>query len=253
MGAQKGVFGMSGTLKEQGLSEKLPGQMDALSLQYVDYILLRDRIYTVEELGVADSLTLGDTLLCGLSVLLVLLMCLPFAPVVIPSDLGLARMLHARRLSALRQCLAEFAAYGLTLTLLVTATAGVGLGLFPDTLAVDGVAAFGRLLPVLFVLTALSFLLYSLTDHLIGGVLTHFFVTLALCFVSGCLYPVHFFPIGVQNLARYLPTGLTRTQLAGCLTGADTTAATLWLLGYGGVFLLVAIALRLRKIKGVRG
>lgn len=253
IGAQQGVFGMGDALRENGLGAKLPGQMDKLAFQYVDYILLRDRIYAVEELGVANNLSLGDALLCGLSVLLILLMALPFAPVMVASDEALSRMLHARRLAAPRQMVATAAAYGLTLTLMVALPVGVALCLFPHLLAVSVPAALLRLLPVLFSLAALSFLLYSLTDHLIGGVLTHFFGTVALCFVSGCLYPVHFFPVAVQNLARYLPTGLAHTQLAGCLTGADTTSSALLLLGYGGVFLLAGVALRLRRIKGVTG
>lgn len=251
--SQKGVFGLEQTLRDNQLTAKLPGQMDKLALQYVDYILLRDKVYTVEELGVSDNLTLGDSLLCGLSVLLMLLMALPFAPVMVAPDAALARVLHARRLSATRQVLATFAAYGLTLALMAALPVAAVLVLLPDLLAVGALSAVVRLLPVVFCLAALSFALYSLTDHLIGGVLAHFFTTLALCFVSGCLYPVFFFPAGVQQMANHLPTGLARTQLAGCLTGADTTTATLWLVGYGLAFLLVALALRLRRIKGVTG
>ncbi|MBE6806974.1 MAG: ABC transporter permease [Ruminococcaceae bacterium] len=251
IGSQKGVFGMELTLRENGLSQKLPGQMNKLSLEYVDYILYRDHVYTVEELGVADNLTLTDSLVCGLAVLLLLLMCLPFAPVMIRSDHALARMLHARRLSAVRQTLAEFAAYGLTLTALVGVPLLVTLPLWQDRMAVTPLVALGRLLPVLWLVAALSFLLYAISDHLIGGVLVHFFTTLALCFVSGCLYPVFFFPAGVQTLANRLPTGLARTQIAGCLTGADTASTALWLWGVGGLCLLIATLLRLRKIKGV--
>ena len=253
IGAQKGVFGMEHTLRENQLAHKLPGQKDALALQYVDYILLRDKVYSVEALGVSDSLTLGDTLICGLAVLLVLLMCLPFAPVMVASDGALARMLHARRLSAPRQVLAQFGAYALTLTAMVAVPLLAVPLLLPNVLAVSLWAMVLRLLPVLFCLAALSFALYSLTDHLIGGVLAHFFGTLALCFVSGCLYPVFFFPAGVQQVANRLPTGLARTQLAGCLTGANTTETALWLMGYGALFLLVATLLRLRRIKEVRG
>lgn len=253
IGAQQGVFGMDAALRDQGLAEKLPGQMDRLAFQYVDYILLRDKIYAVEELGVADSLGLGESLVCGLGVLLVLLMALPFAPVTVASDTALARMLHARRLSAPQQVLARFAAYATTLLMMVAVPLAAALCLFPEMLAVGPAEAVLRLLPAVLMLAALSFALYSLTDHLIGGVLAHFFATLALCFVSGCLYPVHFFPVAVQRVADYLPTGLARTQLAGCLTGADTTSTTLWLVGYAALFLLVALALRLRRIKGVRG
>ena len=164
-----------------------------------------------------------------------------------------ARMLHARRLTAPRQLTAEFAAYGLMLALMVALPLTAVAVLAPDRLAVSLPEAVLRVLPVLLMLAALSFLLYSLADHLIGGVLVHFFGTLALCFVSGCLYPVYFFPPAVQVVANRLPTGIARTQLAGCLTGADATETTLWLAGYSVLFLLVAGVLRLRRMKGVTG
>ena len=249
--AQKGVFGTEQALKQNDLSSRLPGQMNNLAMTYVDYILMRDQVYAVEELGALDSLSLEDTLVCGLAVLLLLLMCLPFAPVVIRSDYALARMLHARRLSASRQLTAEFAAYGLMLALMAALPLTAVAVLAPERLAVSLPEAVLRLLPLLLMLAALSFLFYSLADHLIGGVLVHFFGTLALCFVSGCLYPVYFFPPAVQVIANRLPTGVARTQLAGCLTGADATETTLWLVGYSVLFLLVAGTLRLRRMKGV--
>lgn len=253
IGAQKGVFGTEQALKENELKSRLPGQLNKLAMRYVDYILMRDQIYSVEELGALDSLSLEDSLLCGLAVLLLLLMCLPFAPVVIRSDYALARMLHARRLSAPKQLTAEFAAYGLTLTLMAALPLTAVAVLAPEMLAVSLPEAVLRLLPLLLMLAALSFLMYSLADHLIGGVLVHFFGTLALCFVSGCLYPVYFFPPAVQTIANRLPTGIARTQLAGCLTGANAVESTLWLVGYSALFLLIAGVLRLRRMKGVTG
>ena len=251
LGAQKGVFGLGDALTQNQLTDKLPGQMDRLAITYADCILLRDRVYTVEELGVTDNLGLEDSLLCGLCVLLLLLMALPFAPVLICSDYALARVLHARRVSATRQVVGEVIAYGLMLSLMVALPVAGVLILLPDAVAVSLPTLLVRLLPVVWCLTTLSYLLYSLTGHLIGGVLAHFFLSLALCFVSGCLYPVFFFPSGVQQVANLLPTGLARAQLAGCLTGADTTQTGWLLAAYGGLFFLMAWWLRYRRMKGV--
>ena len=81
------------------------------------------------------------------------------------------------------------------------------------------------------------------------GVLMQFFLTLGLCFVSGCIYPTHFFPVGIQKLATWLPAGLARSQLAGCFTGKSV--AIVPLLGYTAVFFGVSVYSRSRKIRGV--
>ena len=98
-----------------------------------------------------------------------------------------------------------------------------------------------------------SFLLYELTADLISGVLLQFFVTLCLCFISGCLYPNFFFPEIVQKIAAVLPAGIARMQLAGCITGEISPHLTQGLLGYSVMFLAIALLIRLYKVKGTRG
>jgi ABC-type uncharacterized transport system permease subunit len=83
-----------------------------------------------------------------------------------------------------------------------------------------------------------------------GGVLLNFFGTLALCFVSGCMYPVYFFPVALQKLSAYLPTGLARTQLSGCLTGKTEFLPGLLLTLYGIVFLALSVLLTRKRLKG---
>ena len=101
-----------------------------------------------------------------------------------------------------------------------------------------------RGLPVAVLAAAVSYLVYSLVSDLISGVLLQFFVSLALCFVSGCLYPVYFFPSGVQRVAAWLPTGAARNYLAGAPWGLAVT------LGYVLVLFLLGSFLRCRKIRG---
>ena len=92
-------------------------------------------------------------------------------------------------------------------------------------------------------------MLYTLSGDLVGGVLLQFFLGVAMCFVSGCLYPVYFFPESVQHLAQYLPAGLARSHLAGYITG---DGAVLPLLGWCAVFCAVGVASRVRAVKEAR-
>ena len=184
--------------------------------------------------------------------MLLMLACLPFAPLYVQQDRSLARVLRAQRLGALPQTLAEFGGYfaGLSLLLAVVSWVLSRGNLLPE--GVSGWTLLLRALPALFAIGSLSYLLYSLTGHLTSGVLLSFFVTLVLCFVGGCMYPVTIFPESVQTLAGVLPSGLARQSLTACFMG--TSPVGLWpLLGYGAGFLVIATVIRGCQVGKVSG
>lgn len=247
LSAQKGVYGMEALVSDNGL--RVQDNMSVMAVKYGEYVFARDKIYTLEELGIGDALGLEGYLLCGLSVLFLLLCCLPYAPLMIRKDVSLSCLLRAKGFSALRQALAELCAYFITvlsmvLVLLLGAKVVAGED-FPFF------GAFLRVIPVVLMAVSMSYMLCCLSTDLTGGIVLQFFSILALCFVSGCLYPVYVFPVKVQQVAAYLPTGLARSLLAGCITGQKAQLLPLWLLGYTGVFFLVAVAVNARRIKGV--
>ena len=246
--AQKGIYGSGNALDDYGLDGgKIVGQ---ISLEYVDLVFSRSRMYTVTEMKKFDGLGMGGYMLSGLCVVLFLLVCLTFAPVMIRPDQSLARVLAAKRRPAVAQVLCDFAVYmvgvlgvAAVIWLLVVVKAGQGIPLLTVL----------RCVPALFALSAMSFLLYEASSDLISGVILQFFVALVLSFISGCLYPITFFPDSVQRLSNWLPTGLARLQLAGCILGKSSLETTMALLGFGCVFLAVTIVIRRIKVSGVRG
>ena len=247
--SQKGVFGMWDTMVDNGLRSKTDGQMDRMSLIYVDYIFTRDRIYSLNELGIADALGLEGHVLCGLCVLLSTLICLPLAQQMIPGDRALGQLLSAKGKPAWKQAICDFGAYGVTL-LCVLMVLTVGLVFVPQI--DNGLALFGRLIPVVLLAVCLSFMFYSLSRDLISGVMLQFFASVILCFVSGCLYPVYFFPVLVQRIAQWLPTSLARIYLAGYITGSTPAYTLPVLLGYCAVFVAVGLWSRVRHVQEVR-
>lgn len=247
--SQEGVFGMWDAMYNNGLQNKLPGQMDRLSIVYVDYILARDRVYSLEELGVADALGLEEYILCGLCVLLLLLICLPFAPLMIPGDPALGRLLCSKGKPAWKQAFCDFAAYAAVLCCLLCVILIGAVLCIPELMA--QISSIIGIFPVVLLVAAFSFMLYSLSRDMIGGLMLQFFVTVITCFVSGCLYPVHFFPVQVQQLAQWLPTGIARTQLASCITGNAPSWTVPMLLGYSAIFVAIGIWVRSRHIQEV--
>lgn len=247
LSAQKGVYGMESAVRDNGLS--VGRNMDTMSIRYADYVFVRDKTYSLQELGIADSLGLEGYLLCGLSVLFLLLCCLPFAPALIRRDLSLQQMLCARGRSGFRQSLTEFFSYFLNLLVMVLILL-LGAELFAGN-QFPLMAVLLRVIPVVLMAASLSYLLCSLSTDLIGGLVLQFFTVLALCFVSGCLYPVYVFPVGVQQVAAWLPAGIARSLLSGCITGQGAGWLPVWLLCYSLVFFLTGSLINTRRIKGV--
>lgn len=246
IGAQQGVFGMYTATAENGVNGG--PAMTPMALEYTEYVLARDQLYRVENLGIGDGLELDTYLLCGFLVVLLMLGSLPFASGMIRRDVALGQMLTARGRPAFLQTLCDYAAYSLAQLALVLALAAVAV-------CVPQLRSFGKLLlwslPVVALSAAVSYLLYSLATDLIGGVLLQFFVTLAMCFVSGCLYPVFFFPAALQKVAMWLPTGVARRMLAGVLTGGADWTAVLVLAIYSAAFFLAGSHVNCRRIRGV--
>ena len=247
--SQEGVYGMWDAMVDNGLRHKAGGQMDRLALVYVDYIFSRDRIYSLQELGIADALGLEGYLLCGLGVVFLLLVCLPFAAQVIPGDPALGRLLCSKEKPAWQQAVCDFLAYAVTMFCLLLVLIVAAKLFLPDMFYITEVLP--KMIPVLLFTAAFSFMLYSLSRDMISGVMLYFFVTVILCFVSGCLYPVYFFPAQVQQLAQWLPTGVARAQLAACITGSTPEWTLPALLGYCLVFVTVGIGARVRHIQEV--
>lgn len=249
---ESGSYGVGEALSDNGYGNLWGKHVNGLALEYVDFLFDRSKVYHVQTITQENFVPFDRYMLGGLTVLLLMLACLPFAPLHIRSDRSLSRLLRSQRVGAGCQVLAEFGGYVAGLSVLLAAVAAVigFAGVMPEGIAAWKV--FFGALPALVMIAALTYLLYSLSDHLIGGVLLTFFTVLALCFIGGCMYPISVFPVTVQSLAAVLPSGLARQSVTACIQGEAPT--DIWaLLGYSAAFLAIAAAVRSRKTGKVRG
>lgn len=239
--ARKGVYGMYDAMP---YTPERDETIDQLVVSYVEFVIVRGEMYSLENLGIAQKVGFVGYLQCGLTVLLILLLCLPFAVVLVSRDRSLSLLLRARGMGVWKQTLCEFAAFFLGFLLLTEAVA-VAVSFVPG---MDwGQLRLWHLVPVVFCVTAMSFLLYRLSRELISGVLLQFFLFLSLAFLSGCLYPVFFFPESVQKMADYLPTGMARVYLTAAMAGESQTC--LWLVGVGVAALVGAALVRITQLR----
>lgn len=233
LSSEYGAFGLGKALRELGHPELVSEQMNAISLSYAALLLNRENLYTVEELGAADSMDMMSYMAGGVLTILLFLMVLPFASVLIRDDLAVNKQLCCRGVGSVKQSICEFSAFFLFLTILF-GVIGCVLG--------GNVAAVLTVLPVAFCISSIGYLLYSLCKDLISGALLYIITAVGICFLSGCMYPIHFFPTAIQKAAAYLPAFAARRQLSALFSGSVAPEATEQLVITGAAcFLLVLL------------
>ena len=248
---ESGSYGVGDALLANGNPGSYSQHVNDLSVEYVDFLLDRSKMYRIEETA-TNNIAMDKYMLGGLTVTMLMLSCLPFAPLYIRGDQSLFRVLRARRVGAVRQSVAEFGAYLLAMTLLLAVISAV---LYFGEMLPAGVrlgTLFAQCIPMVVMMTGLAYCMFAFSEHLITGVLLSFFVTLALCFIGGCLYPLQFFPVSVQHMAQFLPTGIARQNALACFIGA-APHGTWALVGYGLAFLALATGARAYRAGKVRG
>lgn len=254
---QKGTYGLADALMEADEGQIVNRHMSNLSLRYVDLILHRSEMVTVDELGISGGLSTVEYYICGIFIVFIMLMGLPFATMYIKDDYALSRLLISKGYSNFVQQTCEYIAHLTSLVALATIVfsgvglmanfANIGLKLPFETL---GLFALNTL-PTLIMISAFNIMIFELSSNMVGGVLLHFFSTLGLCYISGCFYPIYAFPKAVQQISSILPVGVARQQLASFFTEEGMFTRSILVLLYAALFF--GIALLLRRFKTVNG
>ena len=253
--AQKGTYGIGEALSQNGHWELANEHINLISWEYVDLALNRADGVELQELGVEHALSTTEYYLCSLVIFFLLLMGLPFASLYCRRDPSMSVFLNAKGFSNVMQLSSEYLALFLGLGSLVAVLLGglaVGIRAFDLGEAVDGFILLDgspllALLPALLLITAFDYMIFELSENVIGGLLTQFFLSISLCYVSGCFYPLYSFPETVQKVAAVLPVCVLREQMAGVLKGKATIQGILPVLLYSGIFFAVALLGKKRK------
>ena len=124
--------------------------------------------------------------------------------------------------------------------------------LIPELQRLLGIFSIHNILSFLvitLVMGAFAYLMFQLADDFVGGILLYFFVTLGMCFISGCIYPIYFFPDNVRNVAQYMPHGVCRSVISQCILGQRHYRDLTVLLLYSCVMLFAAYLIRKLRLR----
>ena len=258
--SQNGTYAMQDIILENKVDiSKYMHHTNTLMASYVSMILSRSSALDCQVIGISDKLSFGGYMFSGLSVLLLLICGITCCPLFAGRDMALPRLLSANRISPLSQILSEYGAY-LCLTILnmlpivalLMLFSGGAAALIPELDGIstpDAVLIFVKFIPAVLAVTALQFLLYELTDSVVSGVLLQFVCAIGLSYISGCFYPISFFPKSIQVLSSVMPSGIARGYLSALISGAECGGELAALMAYTVILLGFAALTRHRRIK----
>ena len=255
---QAGVTAMYEYARDLGYKSDDRTALDLdMSVRYIGTIFDRDTLVSVQEIGLGNNLSTVGYYVCGLSVFFVMILGVAFCTVRVKSDRTLDRLLYSRGFGTVTQVMGEYLPYllAVAVTLLVPATvAGVMSELYEfgvieleDYIFRDYILLIIRLVPAVFVITAMQFLLYEVVSGMINSVLLQFITTIVMGYIGGCFYPLYFMPESVQKVASLLPSGVAFNYLSRILTDNFSLTAFAVCMLYGAV--LVALAAVSRKVR----
>ena len=258
--SQNGVYSMQDIIVEYQVErENLYDHTTALSTEYVGLIFNRSNTIKTEVIGVSDNLSFGGYMFSGISILLLMLCGIICCPLFTRRDISLAKLLRANRCGSLLQTISEYISYlfvmtagSLLLLSFMTLFAGKVLGIIPELSNLpiyELLFIHVKLIPSLIAITSLQFLLFELSDSVISGVLLQFITTMGLAYISGCLYPISFFPESIQKLSAFTPSGVARGYFSSLLSGGDVTVSLLGLAFFAIIFIALSALVRHRRIK----
>lgn len=257
---EKAMYGIDDALREHNMQEQSGRFSYDISLTYVDYILNRTDTYHVETLGIKDSLGFDGYMFSGMTVILLTLAIISLAPVFVKKEYETERLLKAKGIGPLAQVTGEFSALFILCGLIVVAVSVIStitaaklpaeLQRLVLMLSVDNLLPF---LAVVFLITAFGYFLFQITADFVSGVLLQFFVGISISFVSGCLYPLYFFPDSIQKLSGFLPQAYARSVFASCLIGETAISQIVILVLYGILMLVSAWLIRTVRLGRKQG
>lgn len=257
--SQNAIYGTQRYMKDNGMEKVYWETTDELCLQIVNFILGRTQVCELEMVGVANNLSFTGYYVCGILVLFLLLWGIVCSPLFVKRSLALPKLLKSRGQNALSQVVGEYIAYAalmLGMLLLIFVLLAIAMGVtgfeLPEWES-RGIGTifmfFVQMIPVCMLISALQFLVYEAVSGMVGSMLAQFLTAISLGYLSGCLYPISFFPESIQKLAGFLPTGAAVEYADKCLLSATMGTECIVMAVYFVGFIGLSVVLRNAKIK----
>lgn len=254
--AQKGVYGIQYLLDNNGYSRYSLKYLNKMNIEYIKFIINRNQMYEVTEIGVGENLSFIEYIITGLIVFLFMLFFLPFSFLYTKRDYSINQLLQTKGFGALNQITSEVFSLTFFQSSFIFIIFFITKILFPEVL--PGFLLFIiTIISIMFLLSCFTLFICEISNNILNSLLLNFFLTVILCYISGCFYPIFTMPEFFQHLSSFLPSGRIFKlisnvfQLTKSFNFIQFLMNFLSVLLYGLLFLIISVLFRRQKIKNI--
>ncbi len=225
---QTSVQAMQSYMLEHDKRDELWEATEGINIAYIEVVLNRMEVFELQELGISNSITFAGHLFTGILLLLMLLWGINSVSLLVRGENSLMKILHTRGLDGRKQVLSELGAYCVLqcvsllcvfiCVIIIKAAFGLSIREWDVLETGEKLLFMVKLVPVVVLTATMQAFLYELVTNVVTGVLLQFVVSISMAYVSGCIYPLSFFPEVMQVLGGYSPIGVALRYLQKSLT-----------------------------------
>lgn len=222
--AQAGIYSIYDFYKDNDALSYRKDAVNRMNLKYINLAATGINMFESNEITATGETSLMTYYISGALVLFMLLLgmnCYSFMNRMTPDA---TKRLSLSGCPVILQGLADYMAIALVLLTtvgIILVPASFIMNIFGMSLSVTGMFALLLIVPV-FVLLAAAFIYFigQLTLHNMSRIMITFFLTLVMCFISGCFIPSVMLPDILQSLSCLLPAKYMMDLAANLLSGS---------------------------------
>lgn len=262
--SQSGIYSMQEELYRKKDYSRFDELTWDLNIKYVYWVLSRNKFADIKETGVSNGLSLQTYYFCAIVIFFLMILSLAANPFFSNRNTEICKILYSRGIHSFSIVIAELFSYFIFMEIIFAVILIImNFALNIDFLKIpqwkysknfkELFLFFIRSIPTVFMLCTLHFVLYETVDSVVSGILLQFIFSFIICYVSGCFYPIDFFPELIQKISNFIPTGAALKYSMLLITKNSTTQLLLFLAEiviYSIIFLSISVLLRLKKITG---
>lgn len=262
--SQSGIYSMQEELYRKKDYSRFDELTWDLNIKYVYWVLSRNKFADIKETGVSNGLSLQTYYFCAIVIFFLMILSLAANPFFSNRSTEICKILYSRGIHSFSTVIAELFSYFIFMEIIFAVILIImNFALNIDFLKIpqwkysknfkELFLFFTRSIPTVFMLCTLHFVLYETVDSVVSGILLQFIFSFIICYVSGCFYPIDFFPELIQKISNFIPTGAALKYSMLLITKTSTAQLLLFLaeiIIYSIIFLSISVLLRFKKITG---
>lgn len=233
--AQAAIYGTDEFLRLHLMEAEIPQAERELNAIYMKYALSRSAYFRTEQTSAAGDVSTAVFYGISASVLVLLLLGIPAAPIVRPYSAVMEQKLTLIGIGRMKRTAVRTLA--LSVPLILVSAVPFFWCLWKGWMN-GGVGSFFVWLFLCLAAAGWILFLYELCGSITAGILALFFTTAFMVFLSGGIVPSVFLPDVAAGLGRFMPTTFLMDGVRWMLQGGEPAPAVRLVLMEGVVFLL---------------